>query len=196
MRSSTCTYRILRASSTDEIVTRRPRAGSSPGHPQGVVRSSTPRHHRSREHSSRSRSDDGLFHVSAGVEEPSDLHELPDADNLTADRHVVDRSRLHHPRMLADQVPPRMPVPYRDNPALTCGFAGVEFEVSRIPRPQKCPVRVPYSLHAKLSRNPSVLRHIGFETHLVKSRACLRLHVRGSPTGRRGSGHLRSRFGE
>ena len=49
--------------------------------------------------------DDRLFHVSTGVEEPSELQELPEANDLTADRYVVDRSRVRHPRMLVDQVP-------------------------------------------------------------------------------------------
>jgi hypothetical protein len=35
----------------------------------------------------------------------------------------------------------RRTVPYRTK-ALTCGFAATEFEVSRIPRPQNCPVKV------------------------------------------------------
>lgn len=39
--------------------------------------------------------------------------------------------------------PARKPVLYRDNPVLTCGFAKTTFRVSRIPRPQKCPVKVP-----------------------------------------------------
>ena len=49
--------------------------------------------------------DDGLFHVSTGVEEPSELQELPEANDLTTDRDVVDRSRVRHPRMLVDRVP-------------------------------------------------------------------------------------------
>jgi hypothetical protein len=49
--------------------------------------------------------DDGLFHVSTGVEESSELQELPEANDLTADRDVVDRSRVRHPRMLVDKVP-------------------------------------------------------------------------------------------
>jgi len=48
--------------------------------------------------------DDGLFDVSAGVEEPSELQELPEADGLTADRNVIDRRRVRHPGMLADRV--------------------------------------------------------------------------------------------
>lgn len=40
--------------------------------------------------------DDGLFHVSTGVEESSELQELPEANDLTADRDVVDRSRVRH----------------------------------------------------------------------------------------------------
>jgi 2-polyprenyl-3-methyl-5-hydroxy-6-metoxy-1,4-benzoquinol methylase len=52
---------------------------------------------------------DGLFHVSTGVEESSELQELPEADELTADRDVFDRTQIRHPRMLADQVPaPRL----------------------------------------------------------------------------------------
>lgn len=47
--------------------------------------------------------DDGLFHVSTGLEESSELEELPEADDLAAYRDV-DRSRVRHPGMLADQV--------------------------------------------------------------------------------------------
>lgn len=46
----------------------------------------------------------------------------------------------------------RMPVPYRDNPPLTCGFVKSAFRGSRIPCPQNCPVKVPYTLHTNLSR--------------------------------------------
>jgi len=53
--------------------------------------------------------DDGLFDVSTGVEEPSELQELPEADDLAADRNVVDRSRVRHAGMLADQVLPAGP---------------------------------------------------------------------------------------
>jgi hypothetical protein len=60
--------------------------------------------------------DDGLFHVSTGVEEPSELQELPEANDLTADRDVVDRSRVRHPRMLVDQVPAPTPVGHRTPP--------------------------------------------------------------------------------
>ena len=42
--------------------------------------------------------DDGLFHVSTGVEEPSELQELPEANDLTTDRDIIDRSRILHPR--------------------------------------------------------------------------------------------------
>ena len=47
--------------------------------------------------------DDGRLHVSAGVEEPGELQELPETNPPTADRDVVNGSRLHHPRMLADR---------------------------------------------------------------------------------------------
>jgi hypothetical protein len=49
--------------------------------------------------------DDGLLHISTGVEEPSKLQELAEADALAADRNVVDRSLVRHPGMLADQMP-------------------------------------------------------------------------------------------
>ena len=49
--------------------------------------------------------DDGLFHVSTGVEKSSELQELPEANDLTTDRDVVDRCRVRHSRMLAHQVP-------------------------------------------------------------------------------------------
>jgi hypothetical protein len=48
--------------------------------------------------------DDGLFHVSTGIEESSKFQELPEADDLTTDHDVVDRSRICHPRMLVDGV--------------------------------------------------------------------------------------------
>jgi hypothetical protein len=50
--------------------------------------------------------DDGLFHASTRVEEPSELQELPEANGVTADRDVVDRSRVGHPGMLAEQCRP------------------------------------------------------------------------------------------
>jgi hypothetical protein len=49
--------------------------------------------------------DDGLFNVSTGVEESSKFQELPEADDLTTDRYVVDRSRIRHPRMLVERCP-------------------------------------------------------------------------------------------
>ena len=57
--------------------------------------------------------DDGFFHISTGVEEPGELQELPEANDLTADRDVVDRSRVRHPRMLVDQVPAPKPARQR-----------------------------------------------------------------------------------
>lgn len=54
--------------------------------------------------------DDGLFHVSTGVEEPRELHELSEANGVAADPDVVDRRRFRHPRMLADRVPSSRPV--------------------------------------------------------------------------------------
>ena len=49
--------------------------------------------------------DDGFFHVSTGVEEPSELYELPEANDLTTDRDVVDRGRVRHAEMLGHCVP-------------------------------------------------------------------------------------------
>ena len=46
--------------------------------------------------------DDGLFARSAAVEEARELHELPEADALSADGDVVDRIRVRHAGMLAD----------------------------------------------------------------------------------------------
>jgi hypothetical protein len=50
---------------------------------------------------------DGLFNVSTGVEESSEFQELPEANDLTIDHDVVDRSRIRHPQMLVDQMRPR-----------------------------------------------------------------------------------------
>lgn len=50
---------------------------------------------------------DGLFHVSTGVEESSKLQELPEPNDLTTDRDILDRNWIRHPRMLVDRVPPR-----------------------------------------------------------------------------------------
>ena len=49
--------------------------------------------------------DDGIFHVSTGVEELNELQGLPEANDLTADRDVIDRSRVRHPRMFVEPVP-------------------------------------------------------------------------------------------
>src|SRR6478752_6910442 len=49
---------------------------------------------------------DGLFHISAGVEEPCELHELTEADGLIANGDFVDRSFVRHPGRLTDHVPP------------------------------------------------------------------------------------------
>ena len=46
--------------------------------------------------------DDGLFHASPGVEEPSEFQELAEANDLSTDRHVVDRMRICHSRMVVD----------------------------------------------------------------------------------------------
>src|SRR4051812_34767368 len=43
---------------------------------------------------------DGLFDISTGVEQPGELQELPEADAVTVDGDVVDRSSVRHPRML------------------------------------------------------------------------------------------------
>jgi hypothetical protein len=48
---------------------------------------------------------DGLFHVSTGVEESSKFQELPEANDVTSDRDIVDRSPIRHPGILVDQVP-------------------------------------------------------------------------------------------
>src|SRR6478736_7135800 len=48
--------------------------------------------------------DDGLFHVPAGVQQPGELQELPEADALTTDRDVFDRSRFRHSEMLTHVV--------------------------------------------------------------------------------------------
>lgn len=53
------------------------------------------------------------LHVSTRVEESSELQELPEANDFTADRDVVDRGRVRHPRLLVDQVPPPTPVGHR-----------------------------------------------------------------------------------
>jgi len=45
--------------------------------------------------------DDGLFHVAARVEEPGELEELPETDDLTTDRDVVDGCGVGHSEMLA-----------------------------------------------------------------------------------------------
>lgn len=50
--------------------------------------------------------DDGIFHVPSGVKQSGELQELPEADDLTADRDVIDRSLVRHLGMLGDQVPP------------------------------------------------------------------------------------------
>lgn len=57
--------------------------------------------------------DDGRFHVSSGVEEPGELQELPEANDFTADRDIVDRSRVRHPRMLVDEDPAPEPIAVR-----------------------------------------------------------------------------------
>ena len=57
--------------------------------------------------------DDGRFHVSSGVEKPGEFQELPEADDLTADRDIVDRSRVRHPRMFVDEDPAPVPVAVR-----------------------------------------------------------------------------------
>jgi hypothetical protein len=54
--------------------------------------------------------EDGLFHVSTGVEEPSELQELPQANDLITNCDVFDRSRIRHPRMLVDHVPAPEPI--------------------------------------------------------------------------------------
>lgn len=47
--------------------------------------------------------DDRFLHISAGVEEPCELEELPEADHVAADGDVDDRSRFRHPGMLTDE---------------------------------------------------------------------------------------------
>jgi hypothetical protein len=44
--------------------------------------------------------DDRFLHISAGVQKPRELEELPEAYRLAADGDVVDRSRVHHPRIV------------------------------------------------------------------------------------------------
>ena len=60
--------------------------------------------------------DDGLFHVSTGVEEPGELQKLPEANDLTADRDVIDRSRIRHARNASRPVgrPVRQRTPQTD----------------------------------------------------------------------------------
>jgi 7-keto-8-aminopelargonate synthetase-like enzyme len=47
--------------------------------------------------------DDGLFHVSTGVEESSEFQELAEPNDLATDRDVVDGRWIRHPRTLADR---------------------------------------------------------------------------------------------
>ena len=49
---------------------------------------------------------DGVFHMSTGVKQSSELQEPPQADELSADRDVDYMRLVRHSGMSTDQVPP------------------------------------------------------------------------------------------